>query len=167
MSNLKNINLQVSSFAMECVRNVKLEEEKEEETKKKAKINNEKDSNGISASKYKTLVKKMSTLIQKNGFIGTLVFNLSKVNNKEHYEVLKNIINWNIANFKIKDIKEFEKKNIRFDGNNSIKEMEVITKYIEWITSLEQNEYRLVSKEMMNLFGWIKRFADGIIEGKE
>ncbi len=150
MPNLKNVNLDVANFAMECVKKVKG------------------TFNDKNKKQYKTLVRKMSALIQKNGFIGTLVFNLSKVKDDYHREVLKNIVDWNISNYKINDIKNFkndyEKLQKEIDDENDLNRF---TKYIEWATSLNQGEYRFVTKEMMNLFGWIKRFADGMIEGEE
>lgn len=139
MSELKNANLEVSRFAMECVKIVK-----------NSNINN-KD--------YKTLVRKMSALIQENGFIATLVFNLSKISKAQHKEVLINIIKWNLENYKINSIKDINKDEAIRRNN--------IEKYIEWVTSLESQEYRLITKEMIDLFGWIKRFADGMIEGEE
>ncbi|MGG7163505.1 type III-B CRISPR module-associated protein Cmr5 [Clostridium ihumii] len=132
MSKLRNVNLDVANFAMSCV-----EEAKEDKD-------------------YKSLVKKMPTLIQKNGFIATLVFNLSKVNKMHHKKVLINIIEWNEQNCKIN---KFLSKNIISD-----KDKEMIKEYIEWVTNLEPVQYRLITKEMMNLFGWIKRFADGMID---
>lgn len=127
MSNIKNINLQVAKFALECVNKVKDDNRRE----------------------YKTLVRKMPTLIQKNGFINTLVFNLSKQKNKNHQEVLYNIINWSNKNEKIKYL---------------LGEQSQIDQYIEKVVKLKQSQYRLVTKEMINLFVWIKRFADGMIE---
>ncbi|QXM05372.1 type III-B CRISPR module-associated protein Cmr5 [Crassaminicella indica] len=143
MSEIKNINLEVASFAIEKVKNV---------------CNNKKmDKN------YKTLVKKMPALIQKNGLILTLVFNWSKVEKLHHKEVLKNIIHWHKQNSKIKDFEGF--KEVDFDKNE--KDTKVIEKYIKAVTDLDQREYRLLTKEMMSLFGWIKRFAEGMIEGEE
>ncbi|EJP6472462.1 type III-B CRISPR module-associated protein Cmr5 [Clostridium sporogenes] len=144
MSNLKNVNLEVANFAMICVEEVN------------------KSGGKIDSKEYKSLVKKMSVLIRKNGFIGTLVFNLSKVKKEHHKEVLKNIIEWNKENLKINEIHEFKKDEMIFDENNNV---EIIKKYINWITTLEPVEYRLVTKEMMSLFGWIKRFVDGMIGG--
>ncbi|MCR1934082.1 type III-B CRISPR module-associated protein Cmr5 [Clostridium tepidum] len=57
---------------------------------------------------------------------------------------------------------KFEKEKLVFDENNDV---EIITEYINWVTNLEPVEYRLLTKEMMSLFGWIKRFADGMIKG--
>lgn len=91
MSELKNINLEVSKFAMKCVENAIYD-------------------NDIENSKYKTIAKKMATLIQKNGLIGTLVFNLSKVEKNHHKQILFNIIEWNLENDKINYIKDITKK---------------------------------------------------------
>lgn len=152
MSSIKNTKLSVAQFALTCV----------EDVKKNKKV---------SDKEYKSLVKKMSTLIQKNGYISTLVFNLSKINNTHHREVLKNIVSWSYKNVKIKEflkctsetysslneLKQVEKKEL------SGKELKVFESYIEQISKLNQNEYRIVTKEMMILFGWIKRFSDGIL----
>ncbi|EPY2304326.1 type III-B CRISPR module-associated protein Cmr5 [Clostridium sporogenes] len=158
MSNLKNVNLEVANFAMMCVEEVNKPEEKNCKDKRK-----ETNKRKIDSKEYKRLVKKMSALIQKNGFIGTLVFNLSKVKKEHHKEVLKNIIEWNKKNLKINGIHKFKKDEMIFEKNNDV---EIIKEYINWITKLEPVEYRLITKEMMSLFGWIKRFADGMIEDK-
>ncbi|WP_027400517.1 type III-B CRISPR module-associated protein Cmr5 [Anaerovorax odorimutans] len=161
---LKNINLEVSKYALKCVETVINHTNEEDKTK------------NIDEKSYKTLVKKMPTLIQKNGLINTLVFNLSKpLNNKTsknkcHREVLKNIIDWTVENPKLcniktktRNFKESENKNI--DKNDEYEQ--VIINYIKWVTDLNPKEYRLVTKEMMMLFGWIKRFSDGMIKGDE
>lgn len=148
-----NYNLALSKFALECVQKI--------------------DDN-IDKSKYKTLVLKMSTLIRNNGFINTIVFNLSKIanNNKvnEHNEVFKNIIMWSMDNYKLRTIfVDARRKSIdeiytsKLTYNDYVN---IIPKYIEIIAELNPVEYRLVSKEMINLFIWIKRFANGMIEGE-
>lgn len=143
MSDIKNMNLKVANFAMKCVQDVA-------------------NDKGIK-SEYKTLVKRMSILIQKNGFIATVVFNLSKNDKIQHKKVLDNIIKWNAENDKINYLLDFkELGEMKKTCNNSDVEW-----YISQITNLDQDKYRLITKEMMNLFGWIKRFADGMIEGEE
>lgn len=138
MSKLRNLNLEVAQFALNSVKDVKDEE---------------------NAKKYKTLVKKMPVLIQKNGLVGTLVFNLSKIEKeKQHELVLNQIKEWCMINFKLEFIRE------KLEVN---KEKEDNTDFILKITELSPLEYRLVTKEMMILFSWIKRFADGMIEGED
>ncbi|EQB3099342.1 type III-B CRISPR module-associated protein Cmr5 [Clostridium botulinum] len=157
MSNLKNVNLQVAQFALGKVKEVleyykkdilKCNEDEKKELEKKQKL---------LCDKYKTLSKKMTVLIQKNGLIGTLVFVLSKVKKEQANEfVLENIVKWCEEDYKL----EFLKDKLRVDKENA---NEV---FIEKITKLSNQEYRLVTKEIMNLFGWIKRFTDGMIEGE-
>ncbi|ABS40544.1 type III-B CRISPR module-associated protein Cmr5 [Clostridium botulinum] len=155
MGDLKNVNLQVAQFALEKVKEVlnyyekeilKCKEEEREQIEKKQKM---------LSSKYKTLSKKMTVLIQKNGLIGTLVFILSKVKKEKANElVLQHIINWCEEDCKL-DFLRVDKENT--NPNEA---------FIENITKLSNQEYRLVTKEIMNLFGWIKRFTDGMIEGE-
>lgn len=136
MSEMKNTNLAVAKFALESVERV---------------IGN----GEINPKEYKTLVKKMNVLIQKNGMIGTLVFLLSK-KNKQHKEVLKIIREWCDQDTKLDFLKEKELKN-----TSKMEDAE----FIEKITQLTNREYLFLTQEMMTLFGWIKRFADGMIEG--
>lgn len=138
MSEMKNTNLAVAQFALESVKRV---------------IGN----GEINPKEYKPLVKKMNVLIQKNGMIGTLVFLLSKsLKNKQHKEVLKIIREWCDQDTKLDFLKEKELKN-----TSKMEDAE----FIEKITQLTNREYLFLTQEMMTLFGWIKRFADGMIEG--
>jgi CRISPR-associated protein Cmr5 len=41
------------------------------------------------------------------------------------------------------------------------------TNLLEYACSLESAEYRVVTKEVLALFNWIRRFASGLIEGEE
>ncbi|PWJ90018.1 CRISPR-associated protein Cmr5 [Oceanotoga teriensis] len=172
---LKNMNLEVSKYALECVERV---------------IKNENDYNdynkpnpkSVDKKSYKTLVKKMSTLIQKNGFINTIVFLMSKANeknykngekivrnndelkkihSKQHYNlILQDILNWHKENPKI----ELELQNLSENYDFNTKKVQ---EYIKFLYDLNSQEYRLITKEMMTLFGWIKRFADAMIESED
>lgn len=144
MDEIKNTNLAVAKFALECVDDV---------------IKNDKTNKSTNSKDYKTLVKKMNVLIQKNGMIGTLVFLLSKsIKNKHHKEVLKNIKRWCEEDIKL----DFLKRKVFKDKD--VLEIED-SQFIENITGLTSREYLFLTQEMMNLFGWIKRFSDGMIEG--
>lgn len=153
MSNLKNINLEVAKYSMSCVKQV-IEKE-----------------NSDNCKKYKTLVKKMSTMIQKNGLISTLVFNLSNIDKPEHKLVLSQIAKWNITNPKISDLLKVDDKErdvfiTAIDNTKVVKTLDnsVLINYIAFLTNMDSQEYRFITKEMMILFGWVKRFVDGMIE---
>lgn len=153
MSEMKNTNLAVAKFAFESVSRF-MEENKGNLDKTQ---NSEETSDNKNLKEYKTLVKKMNILIQKNGMIGTLVFLLSKsLKNKHHKEVLKNIRDWCERDIKLDFLKEKGLKDTSKMDN---------AKFIENITNLTSREYLFLTQEMMTLFGWIKRFADGMIEG--
>lgn len=148
MSNLKNINLDVADFAMKCV---------------KGAIECDK----IDCKQYKTLVKKMPTFIQKNGYINTLVFVLSKCKKEKQFynKILEDIIKWTEKNSKTTSLIDFKGKKIDTSNyNNNQYSTDNIVKYLEEVSKLNPLEYRLITKEMMNLFSWIKRFSDGMIE---
>lgn len=150
MTDFKNINLQVAQFALKSVEEVLKEAEKKKEKKEK----------NVLLDKYKTISKKMTTLIQKNGLIGTLVFILSKTEKeKSHKLILEHIKKWCKEDYRI-DFSRNEK--LLFQDKN-IKNEE----FIENISNLSSQEYRLITKEIMMLFGWIKRFADGMIKCEE
>lgn len=169
MDNVKNVNLQVANFAMKCVCSAI-------------------DNKDINNKEYKTLVKKMCILIQKNGLVNTLAFNLSKVDKAHHFEVIKNIISWTNEDYKLTKISEkLYKNDIEFRDVQSYydekkrkaltkRNKEIISEFIKNLTNtsisgnegseLSTVEYRLLTKEMMILFTWMKRFVDGMIEGE-
>ena len=66
---------------------------------------------------------------------------------------VNNIIDWSVQNRRIKSL---------FKANKYSQ-----IEYIKLIGSFNSNKYRMISKEMIILFGWIKRFADGMIEKKK
>lgn len=145
MSNLKNINLEVAQFALKSVKEVL-------EYDNKSKISQQENKDLIS-KKYKTISKKMTVLIQKNGLIGSLVFIISK-KEKSHEFILKNAREWCSKNSKL----EFLENKLIYENDET---------FIESITNTSNQEYRLLTKEIMTLFAWIKRFADGMIEGED
>lgn len=126
----KDYNICISSYALNSVKKMKEE-----------KCN----------TKYKTLVKKLPTLILTNGLIATLTFLFSK-GNKEHNECLQEVRGWIDKDLKI---------------NNDLKkrlENETYEELIEKLACLTSREYKFLTKEIINMSLWLKRFADGMIE---
>lgn len=110
---------------------------------------------------YKALVKKIPDLIRNNGYLPTLIFCLNKANiynnkskNKNEFNyVLENILGWQVSSPKI-----FANKDENY----------TVSGYIGYVANIENSrEYMILTKEMINLFIWIKRFADGMIEGEK
>lgn len=163
MSNLKDTNLEVTKFAIDEVKNV-------------IEYKNNDCNNATIDKKYKTIAKKMPVLIQSNGLIGTLAFLYSKLNNENsHKIILDNIIIWCKYNSKLKGIIKLDEIEInkKSDLINRVELKESTTSnssasnvyatFLTKITALDSQTYKLVTKEIIILFCWIKRFVDGMI----
>ena len=88
---------------------------------------------------YKSYVKKIPMMILTNGLGATFAFIYSKKKKSEAYELIdKQVLKW----FKLD-----EKEDL-----------------VKWIIDQESQEYRATTNEVLALFNWLKRFADGMIE---
>ncbi len=96
----------------------------------------------LNCDNYKSYVKKIPSLIQTNGLAATFAFMYSK---KGTYEVI------------YKQVEKWLKKR-DFDINEEL---------IKWIITQNSPEYRRVTNEVMGLFVWLRRFAEGMIEKDE
>ena len=153
-SEIKNIEKLRAEFAYECVEDFLKKSEELKKIKRDIKENNincdkQKDNelckkieelkSYSSPSEYKSYVKKIPTLIQTNGLSATLAFMYSK---KKTYEIIYN------------QIKEWlEKRGFKVD-----KEL------VKWVILKDSSEYRHITSEVMALFVWLRRFAEGMIE---
>ena len=96
----------------------------------------------LDCDNYKSYVKKIPTMIQTNGLSATLAFMYSS--KKEGYKIIYNQIDkWLKEKRKLKDSNE---------------------ELVRWIIFLESSKYKHITSEVMALFIWLKRFADGMIE---
>ena len=132
-------NKELQEFQKELKNNkIDCKENKENEICKKVKeLENYK-----SPKEYKSYVKKIPSLIQTNGLAATFAFMYSK---KGTYEVIyKQVEKW---------LKERD-----FDINGE---------FIKWIITQNSPEYRRVTNEVMGIFVWLRRFAEGMIEKDE
>jgi len=89
---------------------------------------------------YKSYVKKIPMMILNNGLRATFAFIYSKKQKNEAYDLIyKQTTEW---------LKP--EKNL-----------------IKWIINQESQEYKATTNEVLALFNWLKRFADGMIEEEE
>jgi CRISPR-associated protein Cmr5 len=96
--------------------------------------------NEIIKGDYKSYVKKIPMMILNNGLGATFAFIYSKKKNGNAYEVIySQIQEW------LKTDKDL----------------------VEWIIHQDSQEYRATTNEVLALFNWLKRFADGMIEDKK
>lgn len=97
-------------------------------------------------SKYKALARKIPMLIKTNGLGATFAFIKAKVD-PSHQLIYKQVGQW--LN--------------RYDGQSFSESGDLVKVLI----SLPSPEYRAVTGEVLALFGWLRRFAEGLLEGDE
>ena len=109
--------------------------------------------------KLKGYIRNTPTKILTNGLASTLAFMFSKQNKSYgdvYIYIAENIIfDWLI--------KEQNQHLINLEKNPDSKIEELIKKVI----NQSSQEYRAVTNEVLALFNWLKRFADGMIEGED
>ena len=99
------------------------------------------------AKEYKSYVRKFPSLVLTNGFAAAVAFVLEKKKKENEEKNAYNLIYDNISNW-LETNKFYENKELK-----------------EYIFSLDSNEYRVVTNEILALFEWLRRFASGLIEG--
>lgn len=112
-------------------------------------VNN--NSNNKIAKEYKSYAKKIPTMIQNNGLGPALAFIYSKGSGKEKDKNAYSILYENIS-----DRLKSEEVGL-LDANE---------KLIKSILEMNSVSYREVGIEVLSLFSWLRRFADGMIEGE-
>lgn len=92
--------------------------------------------------KYKSYAKKLPSMIKANGLGQAFAFVKSKSKGEKAYGILYDqTSDW------------LRQKQLRGDGE-----------LIEQIVNLPSEEYRQWTAEVLSLFNWLRRFADGLIE---
>ena len=99
---------------------------------------------------YKSYVKKIPMLIKTNGLGATFAFVLSKAKEGNPYQLIyQQTTAW---------LKVDQKKLIDLPNNPNL---------VSEIITLDSPQYRAVTVEVLAFFNWLKRFADGLIEGED
>ena len=96
---------------------------------------------------YKSYVKKIPMLIKTNGMGATFAFIFSKKKNRNAYELIyKQVSEW------------FKKEENPFQFEFS--------DFTEELCKMDSQQYRAITNETLALFSWLRRFAEGLIEGE-
>jgi CRISPR-associated protein Cmr5 len=101
---------------------------------------------GEKATDYKSYVKKAPMLIKTNGLGATLAF--MKAKGKENGA-------WDLIYRQVTEWVDNDPKNIINTGGKDL---------VEKVVSLETPDYRALTNEVLALFNWLRRFAEGLIE---
>jgi len=171
---IKDLEKKRSQFAYKCVSEIWNEYKELENKAKEKKLDCKKDENKNIplceqlkekyklAGNYKSYVKKIPMMILNNGLGATFAFIYSKKEKEKAYKkIYLQINNW----LKEQDIKSgiCDDECYKKEKNKNCKDIDLV----EWIICLNSQEYRVVTNEVLALFNWLKRFADGMIEGDD
>lgn len=111
---------------------------------------------------YKSYAKKIPMLIKNNGLGATFAFIFSK---KKNDNKKKDYAYWVLYEQTEKWLREEKISIFPF-----IRKLDTNGKNIEFADALillDSNEYRAVTNEVISLFTWLRRFAEGLIEGDD
>ncbi len=142
MADKHDLDKQRAKFAFKCVENfVKSNDEEKQK-------------------KYRGYIRNIPSMILNNGLGSTFAFIFSKRLKKEgliYNQIGENIFDW---------LREEQNRYlIDLDSKNSAEDK--LKELINKIINQNSQEYRATTNEVLALFSWLKRFADGMIEDKK
>jgi len=128
-----------AEFAYRCVRKA-IENFKDNQKKQK---------------EYKSYTRKIPTMILSNGLGQTLAFVKAKSDKGNAYDLI------------YQQLTEYLKSehNARITPEDK-KELIEKNELVEWVISRESLIYRYITQEILAFLNWLKRFAEGLIEGE-
>ncbi len=108
----------------------------------------------IEPKEYKAYCKKLPMMIKTNGLGATLAFVRGKANgsgkgSKAYKKIEEQFLDWLAEKSHLSDVIGTKSGNL--DGR---------------VIALESAEYRAVTIELLALLNWMRRFAEGLIEGE-
>jgi CRISPR-associated protein Cmr5 len=112
------------------------------------------DQGGKKAKEYKSYAKKLPMMIKTNGLGASLAFALSKSKDKDGRNTSWGLIYNDVKSWLTQDQKKFLLgTHVNDDLANAV-------------IKLESPEYRAVTVEVLAFLNWLRRFAEGLIEGE-
>lgn len=116
-----------------------------------------KEESASTQKEYKAYVKKIPMLIKTSGLGNAFTFVFAKRNNKAYEIISTQVFEW------------MQHKNLITKGDvdkmNS-NQVPYEEQLIKSIINKPIAEYRLIAQEAISLFAWLRRFAEGSIEGE-
>lgn len=106
------------------------------------------------SKEYKSYAKKLPMMIKTNGLGAALAFALSKSKDKEGRDT-----SWGML---YNDVKEW----LRQDHKVFLLGTHVNKDLANAVIDLESQEYRAITVEILAFLTWLRRFAEGLIEGE-
>jgi CRISPR-associated protein Cmr5 len=146
---------ELAQLAYECVKQVKDKANEIDKMNKKGKD---------FASKYLSYARKLPSMIIYNGLLTTVAFAKAKAKKASTRAKVEEGEKVNIEGLAWEKLLEHLKEFLRREGINQDNE-----DLIEFLSKREVQEYRLITKRVLDFSLWLKRIAEGEIEdeGKE
>jgi CRISPR-associated protein Cmr5 len=149
-SNLKGIEQGRATFAYNCAKAAKYGGAENDNLLWKRNPNMPEGKDAPEAKEYKSYVKKIPMMIKTNGLGATLAFIKSKPKKLAYKLIYEQLKEWFL-----KDAQKYLMPELKSDND-----------LVAVVIALESTQYRAVTVEVMALFGWLRRFAEGLIEGE-
>jgi CRISPR-associated protein Cmr5 len=112
---------------------------------------------------YKSYLKKLPAYIKVNGLGATLAFMFAKSIGTSDKAKVWAKINDQFTEWLKNRPAHFH--TVSVEGKNLA--LATDTKLAELVINMESHQYRAVTVELLALIGWMRRFADGLIEGED
>jgi CRISPR-associated protein Cmr5 len=146
-------------FKEKNMANQTIEQNRSRMAYEKVKTVSEKDVN--IQKKYKSRAKDFPAMVMTNGLLQALSFLMSKKDDEGCKWVSEHIINW--IKYAITE-GWIQKPGDAYTADN----MDNIARLIEWLSSdeIDVSSYIAVTNEVLSFTPWLKRFAEGMLEGE-
>jgi CRISPR-associated protein Cmr5 len=112
---------------------------------------------------YKSYLKKLPAYIKVNGLGATLAFMFAKANGTGDKAKVWKKINEQFEEWLKSGPEHFH--TVKIDSKSFA--LASGTVLSELVIQMESHQYRAVTVELLALIGWMRRFADGLIEGED
>jgi CRISPR-associated protein Cmr5 len=107
--------------------------------------------NSKKQKEYKSYTRKIPTMILSNGLGQTLAFVKAKSEKGNAYDLIYSQLTEYMKSAHTVRIQMPKEKN----------------DFVEWVISCDSSKYRYITQEILAFLNWLRRFAEGLIEGVE
>jgi len=107
--------------------------------------------NSKKQKEYKSYTRKIPTMILSNGLGQTLAFVKAKSEKGNAYDLIYSQLTEYMKSAHTVRIQMPKEKN----------------DFVEWVISCDSSKYRYITQEILAFLNWLRRFAEGLIEGEE
>lgn len=104
------------------------------------------------AKNYRSYIKKLPSIIKTNGLGEAMAFYYSQKKGSAYFQIYRDIAEWI----------EWQLPSIIDKYANESKDDE----FIKLLVSMNSNDYRLVTIEVLALLNWMRRFVDGMVKAE-